>query len=310
LTRSPDRQETDGLAFRPAHTAGGAAVLDGRRLASETHRRLAAELRQLGSPAVCFAAVLVGADPSSQLYVRKKEQAAKAIGMQARRVELAGLVSQASVEDAVAELGADPSVHGILVQLPLPDHIDAEAVMDCIPPVKDIDGLTADNLGRLARARRRHVPATADACLRLLLRYEIPIEGRHAIVVDRTTMIGVAAALLLSSSGAEVTITDNPRRTPQLAELCRGADIIVSAANVPHLISRQHVKPGAAVLDAGASQTPAGLVGDVDFEAVQTIAGAVAPTPGGTGPMTIACLLENTVTAARLLGMGRSQAPG
>jgi methylenetetrahydrofolate dehydrogenase (NADP+) / methenyltetrahydrofolate cyclohydrolase len=278
-------------------------VLDGRRLAAEMHRRLAADLQQLGSPAVCFAAVLVGADLPSQLYVRKKEQAAKAVGMQARRVELAGPASQARVEDAVAELGADPSVHGILVQLPLPDHLDAEAVMDRIPPVKDIDGLTADNLGRLARGHPRHVPATADACLRLLERYGIPIEGRQAVVVDRTTMIGVAAALLLSSCGAEVTVTDSPRRAPQLAELCRRADIIVSSANIPHLIGRQHVKPGAAVLDAGASQTPAGLAGDVDFEAVRSVAGAVAPTPGGTGPMTIACLLENTLAAARLLGI-------
>jgi methylenetetrahydrofolate dehydrogenase (NADP+)/methenyltetrahydrofolate cyclohydrolase len=279
-------------------------LLDGRRLAAQTRRRLAAELQQLGSPPVCFAAVLVGADLPSQLYVRKKEQEAKAVGMQSRRLELAGPATQASVERAVAELGADPSVHGILVQLPLPAHLDAEAVMDQIPPVKDIDGLAADNLGRLARGRPRYVPATAEACLRLLEHYGIPIEGQRAVVIDRTTMIGVAVALLLSSRGAEVTMTDIARRTPQLAELCRRADIIVSAANVPHLIGLEHVKPGAAILDAGASQTAAGLAGDVDFDAVQAVAGAVAPTPGGTGPMTIACLLENTLAAARLLGLG------
>jgi methylenetetrahydrofolate dehydrogenase (NADP+)/methenyltetrahydrofolate cyclohydrolase len=280
-------------------------LLDGRQLAAEYYRRLAAELLQLGSPVMCFAAVLVGADLPSQLYVRKKEQAAKAIGMRSRRLELAAAASQARVEDAVAELGADPSVHGILVQLPLPAHLDAEAVIDRIPPIKDVDGLTADNLGRLARGHPRHVPATAEACVRLLERYDIPTEGRRAVVIDRTTMIGVAASLRLSSCGAEVTITDPLARSPELAEVCRRADIIVSAANIPHLIGPDHVKPGAAVLDAGASQTHAGLAGDVDFEAVQALAGAVAPTPGGTGPMTIACLLESTLAAARLLDAER-----
>jgi methylenetetrahydrofolate dehydrogenase (NADP+) / methenyltetrahydrofolate cyclohydrolase len=296
------------MARPPTRTPGGAVLLDGRRLAAETELRVTAELGQLGSPRVCFAAVLVGADVRSQLYVRKKEQAAKAAGMQSRRLELPALASQARVEAAVAELGADPSVHGILVQLPLPAHLDVEAVIDRIPPVKDIDGLTADNLGRLARGRPRHVPATAEACLRLLERFEIPTEGRRAVVIDRTTMIGVAASLLLAGCGAEVTTMqrpEGPAELDQLAELCRQADIIVSAGNIPHLIGRDHVKPGAAVIDAGATQTTSGLAGDVDFDAVQAVAGAVAPTPGGTGPMTIACLLSNTLAAARLLGTGR-----
>jgi methylenetetrahydrofolate dehydrogenase (NADP+) / methenyltetrahydrofolate cyclohydrolase len=283
-------------------------LLDGRRLAAETQRRTAAELSQMGSPAICFAAVLVGADVPSQLYVRKKEQAAKAIGMRSRRLELPASASQARVHAAVADLGADPAVHGILVQLPLPPHLDAEAVIDAIPPVKDIDGLTADNLGRLARGRPRHVPATAEACLRLLERHDIPMEGCRAVVIDRTTMIGVAASLVLAGCGAEVTIADRPvgaAALSQLAEVCRLSDIIVSAANIPHLIGRDHVKPGAAVLDAGAAQTASGLCGDVDFDAVQAVAGAVAPTPGGTGPMTIACLLANTLAAARMLGVGR-----
>jgi methylenetetrahydrofolate dehydrogenase (NADP+)/methenyltetrahydrofolate cyclohydrolase len=206
------------------------------------------------------------------------------------------------VDDAVAELAADPAVHGILVQLPLPAGLDAEAVLDLVPPKKDVDGLTERSMGRLLRGRTGHVPCTPAGVMRLLERYGVAVAGKRAVVVGRSTLVGLPMTLLLARKGVDATVTLAHSRTPDLVDVCREADILVAATGRARMITADHVRPGAAVVDVGVSRTETGIVGDVDFEAVQAVAGAITPMPGGTGPMTIACLLENTLTAARMLG--------
>ncbi len=275
-------------------------ILDGRQLALEIRERLAAELTRLGSPPVTLATVLIGEDPASRLYVGRKQKEAQAAGMLARNVGLPATASQAQVEAAVADLAADPEVHGILVQLPLPDGLEAEPVLDLLPPDKDVDGLTQASLGRLVRGQPGHVPCTPKGVVRLLERYEIPTVGRGAVIVGRSTLVGLPLCLLLSRRGIDATVTVAHSKTPNLAELTRKADILIAATGSPGLITAEHVKPGAAVIDVGVSRTPAGIRGDVAFEDVRQVAGAITPMPGGTGPMTVACLLENTLAAARM----------
>jgi methylenetetrahydrofolate dehydrogenase (NADP+)/methenyltetrahydrofolate cyclohydrolase len=199
----------------------------------------------------------------------------------------------------VAELAADPGVHGILVQLPLPTGLDAHPVIDLIPPAKDVDGLTAASLGRLVRGEPGLVPCTPRGMMALLARYEVPLSGKRAVVVGRSTLVGLSMALLLAAKGVDATVTIAHSRTPELAAVCAEADILVSAVGAGRLIGVDHVKPGAAVLDVGISRTEAGIVGDVDFDRVSEIAGWITPMPGGTGAMTPACLLENTLDAWR-----------
>ena len=193
-------------------------------------------------------------------------------------------------------------MHGILVQLPLPAGLDAEAVLDLVPPEKDVDGLTERSMGRLLRGRPGHVPCTPKGVMRLLERYGVGVSGQRAVVVGRSTLVGLPMTLLLARKGVDATVTLAHSRTPDLVAVCREADIIVAAAGMARMISAAHVRRGAAVVDVGVSRSEEGIVGDVDFEAVQAVAGAITPMPGGTGPMTIACLLENTLEAARLMG--------
>jgi methylenetetrahydrofolate dehydrogenase (NADP+)/methenyltetrahydrofolate cyclohydrolase len=188
------------------------------------------------------------------------------------------------------------------VQLPLPDGLDAEAVLDLVPPEKDVDGLTERSMGRLVRGRPGLVPCTPQGVMRLLERYDVPTAGRRAVVVGRSTLVGLPVALLLARKGVDATVTLAHSRTGDLAAVCREADILIAAAGQARMITADHVQPGAAVIDVGISRTEAGLVGDVDFAAVEPVAGWITPMPGGTGPMTIACLLENTLAAARLQG--------
>jgi methylenetetrahydrofolate dehydrogenase (NADP+)/methenyltetrahydrofolate cyclohydrolase len=283
-------------------TPGGAILMDGNRLRDETVLRLRGEIEALGSPAVCLATVLVGADRPSQIYVRMKQKKADEAGMVSKGVELPETATQADVEAVVAELAADPSVHGILVQLPLPAHLDPEPVLALLPPEKDVDGLTELSMGRLVRGLPGHVPCTPLGVMRLLGRYGVATSGKRAVVVGRSTLVGLPALLLLGRKGVDATATLAHSRTAELAAVCREADIIIAAAGQARMITADHVKPGAAVVDVGVSRSEAGIVGDVDFDAVQSIAGAITPMPGGTGPMTIACLLENTLSAARMLG--------
>jgi methylenetetrahydrofolate dehydrogenase (NADP+)/methenyltetrahydrofolate cyclohydrolase len=283
-------------------TPGGAILLDGNRLRDETVARLRGEIEAAGSPAVCLATVLVGSDKPSQIYVRMKHRKAEEAGLISRGVELPESATQAEVEEQVAALVADPTVHGILVQLPLPAHLDAEPVLAMLPPEKDVDGLTERSLGRLVRDLPGHVPCTPLGVMRLIERYGIETSGRRAVVVGRSTLVGLPQVLLLGRKGCDATVTLAHSRTTDLIEVCRQADIIVAAAGQAQMIGPDHVRPGAAVLDVGVSRTSDGIVGDVDFDQVQAVAGAITPMPGGTGPMTIGCLLENTVAAARMLG--------
>ncbi len=283
-------------------TPDGAVLMDGNRLRDETVTRLRAELDALGSPAVCLATVLVGGDRPSQIYVRMKHRKAEEAGLVSQGVELPDTASQAEVEAAVQALVDDPAVHGILVQLPLPDHLDPEPVLALLPPAKDVDGLTERSMGRLVRGLPGHVPCTPLGVMRLLDRYGVEISGKRAVVVGRSTLVGLPQVLLLGRKGVDATVTLAHSRTPDMIEVCREADIIVAAAGQARMITADHVKPGAAVIDVGVSRSEAGIVGDVDFDAVQAVAGAITPMPGGTGPMTIGCLLENTVEAARMQG--------
>ena len=283
-------------------TAGGAILMDGNRLCDEIVVRLRAEIEALGNPHVCLATVLVGGDKPSHIYVRMKHKKAQEAGMVSKSVELSEESTQAEVEAAVAELAADPMVHGILVQLPLPSHLDAEPVLALLPPEKDVDGLTERSMGRLVRGLPGHVPCTPLGVMRLLERYGVETKGKRAVVVGRSTLVGLPQVLLLGRKGCDATVTLAHSRTVDLAGVCRQADIIVAAAGQARMITADHVKPGAAVIDVGVSRSESGIVGDVDFDAVQAIAGAITPMPGGTGPMTIGCLLENTLVAAKMLG--------
>ena len=283
-------------------TPGGAVLMDGNLLRDETVARLRTEIEALGNPHVCLATVLVGDDRPSQIYVRSKHKKAEEAGMTSKHAGLPPTATQAEVEAAVRAFAEDPDVHGILVQLPLPDGLDSEAVLDLVPADKDVDGLTEASMGRLMRGRDGHVPCTPKGVLRLLERYGVPTSGQRAVVIGRSSLVGLPLAVLLARKGIDATVTLAHSRTKDLVEVCREADILVGAAGIARIITADHVTPGATVIDVGVSRTEAGIVGDVDFDAVQAIAGAITPMPGGTGPMTIACLLENTLQAARMLG--------
>jgi methylenetetrahydrofolate dehydrogenase (NADP+)/methenyltetrahydrofolate cyclohydrolase len=277
-----------------------AIVMDGKALAEEVRASVARELVALGGPALCLATVLVGDDGPSQRYVAAKQKQAAAVGIASRHTDLPSSASQAEVEAVVATLAADPGVHGILVQLPLPGGLDADAVIDLIPPAKDVDGLTASSLGRLVRGQPGLVPCTPRGIMALLERYEVPVRAQRAVVVGRSMLVGLPTALLLATKGTDATVTVAHSRTPDLPAVCREADILVSAVGVGRMVSAEFVKPGAAVIDVGISRIDAGIVGDVDFASVADVAGWITPMPGGTGAMTPAMLLDNTLAAWRL----------
>ncbi len=283
-------------------TPGGAVLMDGNRLRDEIVADLNRRITDLGNPHVCLATVLVGEDKPSQIYIRNKRKKAEEAGMVSKHVGLGVDATQADVEQAVRDLANDPDVHGILMQLPLPEGLDAEPVLDLIPPEKDVDGLTERSMGRLVRGRDGHVPCTPLGVMRLMERYGVETSGKRAVVIGRSTLVGLPQVLLLGRKGCDATPTLAHSRSGDLAAICREADIIVAAVGVAGLVTADFVKPGAAVLDVGISRTADGIQGDVDFDAVESIAGAVTPMPGGTGPMTIGCLMENTFNAARMLG--------
>ena len=283
-------------------TPGGAVLMDGNRLRDELVVDLKGRIEALGNPHVCLATVLVGDDKPSRLYVASKQKKAGEAGMVSHHVELPGDISQRDLETAVQDLVDDPTVHGILVQLPLPDGLDAEAVLNLIPPEKDVDGLTERSMGRLVRGLDGHVGCTPLGVMRLMERYGVETAGKKAVVIGRSTLVGLPQVLLLGRKGCDATPTLAHSRSGDLAAICRDADIIVAAVGVAGLVTADFVKPGAAVLDVGISRTADGIQGDVDFDAVQEIAGAITPMPRGTGPMTIACLMENTFNAARMQG--------
>lgn len=285
-----------------ARTAGGAILLDGVQLRDETVAKIKATINQAGNPKICLATVLVGDDAPSQIYVKSKHQKAQEAGMVSKGINLPENSTQAQVEQAVAALVADKQVHGILVQLPLPKHIDTEAVLSLLPIEKDVDGLTEKSLGRLVRGLPGHVPCTPLGVVRLLERHNIATVGKRVTVIGRSALVGLPQMLLLVRRGADATVTIAHKSTTDMIEVCRESDIIIAAAGAARMVTVEHVKPGATVIDVGVTRVNGKIVGDVDFDAVQAIAGAITPMPGGTGPMTIACLLENTLEAARMLG--------
>jgi methylenetetrahydrofolate dehydrogenase (NADP+)/methenyltetrahydrofolate cyclohydrolase len=279
-----------------------AIVLDGKALAAQVRQQVADVLKAAGSPEVCLATVLVGADRPSRSYVAMKRRDAGELGITSHHTDVPGDASQAEVEDLVRSLAADPAVHGILVQLPLPDGLDPDPVLDLVPAEKDVDGLTERSLGRLVRGLPGLVPCTPLGVLRLLEHHHVPTRGQRAVVLGRSTLVGIPAALLLARKGIDCTVTVAHSRTRDLADVVRQADIVVAAVGVAHIITPEMVKPGAAVLDVGVSRSEEGIVGDVD-PAVGEVAGWLTPNPGGAGPMTRACLMENTLAAARLQGV-------
>jgi len=276
--------------------------MDGEKLRDEVVARLRKEIEAKGSPKVCLATLLVGDDKPSKIYVRWKHKKAEEAGMVSKGIELPGSATQEEVEAAVRSFANDPDVHGILVQLPIPAHLDTERVLDLVPPEKDVDGLTEISMGRLMRGRPGHVPCTPLGVMRLLERYGIQTKGKRAVVIGRSTLVGLPQTILLIRKGGDATTTCAHSHTEDLASVCREADIIVSAVGIAKLITKDHVKPGAVVVDVGVSRVEEKIVGDVDFDEVQKIASAITPMPGGTGPMTIACLLENTLEAAKMQG--------
>ncbi len=274
-----------------------AAVIDGKETARLLRERVAAEVAELDRPPG-LATVLVGSDEASGIYVASKRRLCARAGMTDHHQHLPADVSQEELEKLVEDLNADPAVDGILVQLPLPAHLDAGAVIARIDPDKDVDGLTESSAGRLALNRPGLRPCTPSGVIHLLDSAGVEIEGARAVVVGRSDLVGRPLAQLLLARNATVTICHS--RTRDLPAVTREAEILVAAAGVPHMIGREHVRPAAAVIDVGIHRTDDGLCGDVDTDAVREIAGFVTPVPGGVGPMTIASLLRNTVLAAGL----------
>jgi methylenetetrahydrofolate dehydrogenase (NADP+)/methenyltetrahydrofolate cyclohydrolase len=269
------------------------AILDG----------LAARIQKAGSPHIALATVLVGDDAPSRKYVASKHATAQSIGIESVQLELPATTTQTDLEAAVSRLATDPQVHGILVQLPLPSHLDTEAVLRLIPAEKDVDGLTEASLGRLVRDVPGHIGCTPLGVLRLLQHYGIATSGKHAVVIGRSTLVGLPLSVLLARKGIDATVTLAHSRTENLEALCKTADIIISATGVARSITAAHVSPGATVIDVGISRIESGIVGDIDAASVTGVAGALTPMPGGTGIMTVACLMENTVNAAVMQGV-------
>jgi len=276
-----------------------ARILDGKSLAAATRTALKQKVDALVQRGVRpgLTVIIAGDNPASKVYVRNKTLAAEETGVRSWLLEFGKEVSETELMQTVAALNADPAVHGILVQRPLPRHIDAARVLESIAPAKDVDGFHEANLGALMAGRPGVVPCTPLGCMRLIEHAGVQIAGRHAVVVGRSNIVGKPLAHLLLQKDATVTICHS--KSADLAGICRSADILVAAVGRAKLVTAGMVKPGACVIDVGINRLPDGkLAGDVDFDAVKRVAGWITPVPGGVGPMTIAMLLENCIRAA------------
>lgn len=273
-------------------------ILDGKEVAAAVKDEVANAVADLDyQPGL--ATVLVGDDPASHTYVRGKRRDAEQVGINSIHHELPGSTSQEELVSLIEDLNEDTDVDGILVQLPLPGDLDGEEAVETIDPAKDVDGLHPFNLGLLILGRPGLRPCTPSGVMRILDHYGIATAGARAVIVGRSFLVGRPLAMILSERGADSTVTIAHSRTADLAGVTREADILVAATGVPGLLGADHVKPGATVVDVGINRTDDGLVGDVDFDAVVDIAGAITPVPGGVGPMTRAMLLVNTLRAAK-----------
>lgn len=273
-----------------------ATLLDGRAISKRLNAALAERVEAMPRPPG-LAVILVGSDPASQVYVRRKGKVAERIGFVHQQHDLSPQVSQAELLDKVAAVAADPSIDGLLVQLPLPGHLDATAVMDAVPTSHDVDGFTPPNTGLLSQGRANLVACTPLGIMRLLQEADIALSGLEAVVIGRSNIVGRPMAMLLEQAGCTVTVCHS--RTRDVAEHCRRADVVVAAVGVAEMIRGDWIKHGATVIDVGMNRLHDGrLVGDVAFDEVRKVAGAVTPVPGGVGPMTIAMLMENTWRAS------------
>ena len=279
-----------------------AKILDGKAFSARIRERVAAHVAKLRADhdlVPGLAVVLVGEDPASQVYVRSKNKQTVEAGMASFEHKLAADTPQAELMDLIHKLNNDPKVHGILVQLPLSDHMDESAVIDAISPDKDVDGFHILNVGRLGTGQDSMVPCTPLGCLMMLREHHGDLSGLNAVVLGRSNIVGKPMAQLLLGENCTVTIAHS--RTRDLSDVVQQADILVAAVGRPKMVKGDWIKPGATVIDVGINRIPDGektrLVGDVDFDEAKEVAGAITPVPGGVGPMTIACLLANTVTA-------------
>jgi methylenetetrahydrofolate dehydrogenase (NADP+)/methenyltetrahydrofolate cyclohydrolase len=278
-----------------------ATVIDGRAIAADIRAEVAREVDRLVAAhnlTPGLATILVGEDPASEVYIGMKRRQSTEVGISDLHQHLPASATQDEVAEVIRALNADPQVSGILLQLPVPAPLDGGALTELISPAKDVDGLTSISVGRLSRGDAGLRPCTPRGVMEMLDRHAVKIEGAEAVVVGRSDLFGKPASALLLARNATVTTAHS--RTRDLAEVTRRADILVAAVGVPGLITADHVKPGAVVIDVGMNRLSTGLVGDVDFAAVREIASLITPVPGGVGPLTIAMLLSNTVIAAKM----------
>ncbi len=274
-----------------------ARVIDGKAVAARIRERVRQEVMGLPAPPG-LATILVGEDPASAVYVRMKREDSAEVGIESFHHEPGGDASQEEIAALIESLNADERVHGILLQLPLPDHLDQDPLIALIDPAKDVDGLTPLSAGLLVQGRREAIaPCTPAGVMELLRETEVDLEGARAVVIGRSILVGKPLAALLLAANA--TVTHCHSRTRDLASICREADILVAAAGMPGLITGEMVREGATVIDVGTNRVDGKLVGDVEFESARERAGAITPVPGGVGPMTRAMLLVNTLAAAR-----------
>jgi len=277
-----------------------AIIMNGKTVAESIREELRGEVEKLEGAGIRpgLAVILVGEDPASMIYVRNKGKACHAVGIYSEEHRLPGDIKETELLELIDRLNNDPHIHGILVQLPLPPHINKDLVLESISPDKDVDGFHVVNMGRLLTGEEGLAPCTPLGIVRLLEYYHITIEGKFAVIVGRSTIVGKPVALMLLQRNATVVICH--RKTKNLTEICRMADILIAAAGRPAIITGEMIKDGAVVIDVGINRLDNGrLVGDVDFEAASKRAGWITPVPGGVGPMTIAMLLYNTLKAAK-----------
>ena len=277
-------------------------ILDGKALAatlrSETAQETAQFIQQTGVTP-CLAAILVGDDPASQVYVRNKEIACQKAGIKSVLHKLPAETTQEELETLIDQLNADPEISGILCQLPLPKGLNETAILDRISPDKDVDAFHPENVGRILQGRPRFLPCTPAGIMELIRRNNIETKGKNAVVLGRSDIVGKPMAALLMQKGVDATVTVCHSRTSNLADVTRAAEILIVAIGKPKFVTADMVGDGAVVIDVGINRTESGLVGDVDFDAVKDKASAITPVPGGVGPLTIAMLLQNTLTAAK-----------
>jgi methylenetetrahydrofolate dehydrogenase (NADP+)/methenyltetrahydrofolate cyclohydrolase len=278
-----------------------ARILDGNALATTVRAQLAdqvAALKAAHGITPCLAVILVGEDPASQVYVRNKVAACEKAGFRSIKESYHAGIEPVEVLAKIAQFNADPAVHGILVQLPLPKHFDEEAILEAISPAKDVDGFHAMNVGALAQGTPRFIPCTPYGVMKMLESEKVPLKGAEAVIVGRSNIVGKPMALLLLAQSATVTVCHS--QSKDLVFHTRRADILVAAVGRPRMITGDMIKPGATVIDVGINRTAEGkLCGDVDFDSAKEVAGLITPVPGGVGPMTITMLLANTLESAQ-----------